>query len=93
MFAYRVGRPLWREAARAGFALKFRVLVCRDEEAGVYVATSPDLRGLVVEAPTLDELREEIRTGADVLLDMQIGRAHPKALPVLKLHDTALAAA
>lgn len=41
--------------------------VTRDEEAGVYVATSPDVRGLVAEAPTFDELFQEVEAGVDEL--------------------------
>jgi Domain of unknown function (DUF1902) len=38
----------------------FNVTILRDEEAQVYVATSEDLVGLVVEAPGIDELLEKI---------------------------------
>lgn len=39
---------------------EFVVLVQWDEEAGVYVATSDDLVGLVVEAPAVDKVIEKI---------------------------------
>lgn len=38
----------------------FHVAVLRDEEAQVYIATSEDLVGLVVEAPSIDGLLEKI---------------------------------
>ncbi len=79
---YRVGMPGWRLAARAGARLYFRVKVQRDEEAGVYCATSPDIAGLVIEAATLDELAREIRDGAADLLD---GPHHFDAEQVMRL--------
>ena len=61
--------PFWKFAARHGVPLLFRVEVIRDEEAGVYIATSPDLPGLVVEAETKDRLLSECLTCADALIE------------------------
>lgn len=44
-----------------GMPLLVRVNVIRDDEAGVFVGTSDDLPGLVVEAESLDELAREVR--------------------------------
>jgi len=41
--------------------LLIKVEVIHDNEVNVYVATSPDLKGRVVEAETLDELKKEVR--------------------------------
>ncbi|WP_225783367.1 DUF1902 domain-containing protein [Xenophilus sp. Marseille-Q4582] len=77
---YRVGFPGWKLAARFGRPLVFNIEVLKDEEAGVFVATSPDLRGLVAEAATLEELFHEVRLGADALITEQVhGRAKSEA--------------
>lgn len=77
---YRVGFPGWKLAGRMGVTLLYRVNVLHDPEAGVYVATSPDLRGLVAEAPTFDELFREVHAGADELIRDQVVPARPAAI-------------
>lgn len=67
---YPVGYPLWRLFARLGFTLKIRVDIVRDPEAGVFVATSRDLQGLVCESETLDSLRNDIRRATNALLSV-----------------------
>jgi len=42
-----------------------------DKEAQVYFATSEQMPGLAVEAPTLDELRREVQGAVDMLVEMQ----------------------
>lgn len=44
----------------------------RDAQAGVYVATSGDVRGLVCEAATMDALWGEINSSAGELLALQL---------------------
>ncbi len=74
---FRVGFPGWKLAGRFGVTLVYRVDVLHDPEAGVYVATSPDLRGLVAEAATLDDLFREVHAGADELIREQVMPARP----------------
>jgi len=81
---YRIGFPLWKAFARLGAPLKLRVNVIRDEEAGVFVATSDDLRGLVAEAATLDELVVEVHAVIEDLLAEQL-KAAPQSQPVTDL--------
>jgi len=57
---YRLGWPCATFFAEMGIPLLIKVEIIRDNEANVYVATSPDLKGLVVEAETLDELEKEV---------------------------------
>lgn len=71
---YMVGFPGWKIAARFNIPLLLRVHVERDHEANVLVATSPDLRGLVVEAKTREELVEEVFSCVDMLLCEQLKR-------------------
>ena len=66
---YRIGFPGWKIAARFGFRLLLRVQVIRDDVAGVFVATCPDLPGLVVEAKSPSELIQCVYDCADMLID------------------------
>lgn len=91
---YRVGAFGWKFAARAGASLVTTVKIIRDDEAGVYVATSDDLKGLVLEAATLDELRAEVLAAAPVLLEMQLSAVTmPRLSTEFRLFDTAPCAA
>lgn len=90
---YRVGFPGWKVAARLNIPLKVLVCIHRDEDAQVYFAHSPDLRGLVVEAKTLEELRDEVRSAAIELLDAEFNGHRPPTTPELRFNDTALCAA
>ena len=69
---YRVGNPFWRLLARLGIPLVVRVDVVYDKDANVYVATSPDLRGLVAEAKTKEELIASVYDCVDLLLEEQV---------------------
>lgn len=75
---YPVGYPFWRIFARCGYALKVRVDVTLDEEAGVFVATSRDLRGLVCEAETEAAIKADVERAAKALLNMAY---YPEAAP------------
>ncbi|SOD41961.1 DUF1902 domain-containing protein [Nitrosovibrio sp. Nv4] len=69
---YRVGYPFWRVLGGVGVPLTLRVNVIRDGEVGVFIATSDDLRGLVCEADTIDELMKEVSFAVDDLIEAQI---------------------
>ncbi|MEI2676485.1 MAG: DUF1902 domain-containing protein [Burkholderiaceae bacterium] len=91
---YRIGLPGWKLAARWGWPLKLRVRISRDDATGIYVAESPDLDGLIVEAPSLDELRKEALGAAEVLLELALHVDHPpKAWTEFRLIDGAPCAA
>ena len=75
---YRVGIPGWKWAAKWGFPVRLRVNITHDLEANVYVAESPDLDGLIVEAQTLDELKDEALAAAGVLLELKL-HTRPRA--------------
>ena len=57
---YRLGWYFATWLAKMGMPVLIKVEIIRDDEADVYVATSSDLKGLVVEAQTLDELEKEV---------------------------------
>jgi predicted RNase H-like HicB family nuclease len=58
---YRLGWAFAEFFASMGIPLLIKVDVLFDIEANVYVATSCDLKGLIVEAETLDELEKEVK--------------------------------
>ena len=78
---YRVGFPGWKIAARVGFSLLVKIDVVRDDDAGVFVATSLDLPGLVVEAADLERLFPEVYDCVNMLLVEQLKSA-PKRRPI-----------
>lgn len=78
---YRVGFPGWKMAARFSIPLLVKIDVIRDTEAGVFVATSADLPGLVVEASHLDQLMPEVYGCVGMLLEEQL-KHPPKSKPI-----------
>jgi hypothetical protein len=69
---YRIGLPLWKLIAKLGVPLVYRVEIVHDVQAGVYVGTSPDIQGLIIEMPTLDTLMQEMRLYATDLVEAQL---------------------
>ena len=78
---YRVGFPGWKIAARLGVPVLFRVDVHHDSEAGVFIATSPDMRGLVVEATTKEDLISSVYDCMDMLM-IDVLKRPPKTKPL-----------
>lgn len=76
---YRLSWPCAAFFAGIGFVAVCKVEIIYDEEANVYIATSPDLKGLVVEAETLDELEKEVRDLVPELLTLNLPTLHAKA--------------
>jgi hypothetical protein len=73
-FMYRVGFPGWKIAARLNVPLLFKIDVVHDVEASVYIATSSDLKGLVVEAATVEELMKEVYHCTDMLMEQALSK-------------------
>ena len=65
---YRVGFPGWKLAARLGVPVLYRIDVHHDTEANVYIATSPDMRGLVAEALDKETLLSSVYDCMDLLM-------------------------
>lgn len=82
---YRIGFPLWKQLARLGVPLTVRVHVQRDDDAGVFVATSDDLRGLVCEATTMDQLVDEINASVNELLTFHLDGAAQRPVTDLRM--------
>ena len=70
---YKLGWPFGEMVARMGFRTVIRIDVIRDDEAGVFVGTSKDVRGLVVEAETLEGVLSEARSIIPDLLHKPVG--------------------
>ena len=77
---------------RALFGVKreFLVYVRRDKQAGVYIATSEDIPGLVVEVESLDDLEAELKDVIPSLLEVGDGhlKGRNKSLPIFWNVDT-----
>lgn len=69
---YQVGLPGCTLVAKVGITVRLRANIHHDLEANVYMAESPDLEGLVVEAHTLDEVKGEALTAAATLLELKL---------------------
>ena len=72
---------MWKIAARFGVSLLVKIEVIHDKKAKVFVATSSDLPGLVVESKTIEQLFAEVYDCVDMLLSEQLKSA-PKRKPV-----------
>lgn len=90
---YKIGYPFWKIAARFGTKITIPVVVERDEESGMFIATSPSLHGLVVEAQTWDELLVEVEEVASMLLEEQVHGHHASATPVFQYRGRPFATA
>jgi Domain of unknown function (DUF1902) len=78
---YRIGFPGWKLAARFGVPLLIKIDVAHDREANVFIATSEDLRGLVVEAVDLGHLMPSVYECVEMLLQEQL-KQPPKSKPI-----------
>ncbi|TRM53235.1 DUF1902 domain-containing protein [Achromobacter sp. LC458] len=90
---YRVGLPFWKQVARAGLRVSFRVDVSYDKEAQVYLATSPDLKGFIVEAASMDELAREANEVVCMLMETKLHSSKAKAEPIYHHIGAAVASA
>ena len=86
---YRLGWSFATLLAKIGIPLLIKVDIIHDDEANVYIATSSDLKGLVVEANTLDELEKEVLELVPELLALNSPSLHTKAATHLALPDFA----
>lgn len=75
--------PLWSLLARFGRQHRIRMDVLYDDEVDVYIGTSKNMRGLVVEADSMVELKAETERVVRDLVDLCVYGKNP-ALPVLE---------
>jgi len=88
---YPVGWPLWKLIARSGVPVIVKIEVLFDPEAGVYVATSPNLSGLLAEADSKDALMDAVHDCIDLLMEEELP-APPKHRPLAAWSGELLAA-
>lgn len=88
---YRLGWPCATFFAGMGVSLLIKVEIIHDNEANVYIATSPDVKGLVVEAETLDELEKEVWDLVPELLTPDKSTLHIKAVTHLSFFQPPVA--
>ena len=69
---YRVGFPGWKIAARIGVPLLVKIQVVHDKQAQVFIATSKDLPGLVVESKDMAEMFTEVCDCLNMLIEEQL---------------------
>ncbi len=53
-----------------GEIMNYTVLFTWDEDANVWIATSPDIKGLVLESESLDNLMERAKNAIPELLEL-----------------------
>ena len=79
---YRVGFPLWKLAARLNVPLLVKLEVVHDRQEKVFVVTSRDLPGLVVEVPDAtqaEEMHKEIHGCVEMLLQEALAHGRKAA--------------
>ena len=72
MFAYRVGFPGWKIAARLGCPLRVKVFVVYDEESKMLVAECNDFQpylGIVTEGNTFEELQRKVEECCEMAME------------------------
>ena len=69
----------------------YRISVTWDDEAQVWIATSEDLKGLVLECGSLDALIERVRVAVPELLEIQGDQRKDIALDFSMERHTAVA--
>jgi hypothetical protein len=67
---YPIGYPFSKLVAKLGFNLIVRVDIIFDEEAKVFVATSKDVDGLVLEAENFSDLTLEVKEAITTLMTL-----------------------
>ena len=68
---YPIRYPLAKLFASLGAVMLIRIDVTYDDEAQVYIATSKDLTGLILEAETFAELKKEAENVIPELLHLE----------------------
>lgn len=89
---YKVGLPFWKTLARAGVPVALRVNVSYDPEAKVFIATSKDLSGLVVEAGSIEDLVRETGGAVSMLMEDCVDNARRLPEPVYRFRRDAVPA-
>ena len=57
MLTYRIGRLGWKLAYKLGVRMSYRYEIVYDVDCKRYIGISPDIKGLVAEGDTVDEVK------------------------------------
>ena len=71
--SYPFNYPFAPTLYRLGVTLHIQIEIIHDGEAGVYIATSPNLAGLVLESESVDQLTHEVSEAIPNLLALSNG--------------------
>lgn len=83
MFAYRIGAPGWKLAARLGVPLKAKVFVVYDPESRSLVGECNDFEpylGIVTEGETFEELSKKLKECFEMGLEESFKKPHASSL-------------
>jgi hypothetical protein len=87
MMNYPINYPFSKLFQHLGFTLIVRIDVIFDDEAKVYVATSKDIAGLVLEAETFNDLTLEVQEAIITLAQLdKTSPTHTSADLIYKNH-------
>ncbi len=67
---YPISYPLAGVFAKLGASIVIRINLIHDEEANVLIATSPDIKGLVLEVETYEQLQAELKEAITALYEL-----------------------
>jgi predicted RNase H-like HicB family nuclease len=70
---YPFNFPFAKFFGRLGLPLSIMIIAIKDDEAGVYYAYSPNIKGLHVEGDTLDEVLQNVKDVLPYLLEINEG--------------------
>lgn len=74
--AYPYRYPFSKFLAKRGVTINIRIDLFMDVESGVFVATSKDIQGLIIEAESFSQLRDEVSEAIPVLLALENNSDH-----------------
>ena len=79
MLTYRIGWPGWKFAFKLGMTMSYRYEIVYDIDCKRYVGVSPDIKGLVAECDTIDEVKAIMEGNAPEIVAYQVfGAEHKK---------------
>jgi len=75
--SYPTSYPLANFLSKLGLRLVVRIDFIHDKEADVFVATSRDIKGLVIEASSYEELQDEIKEAIATFSELNSAKSNP----------------
>ena len=69
---YRIGWPFWKTVYKFGFPLYYRYEILFDVDCKRYIGRSPDIKGLIAECDTVEEVQDVIESNAKDLVNWDV---------------------